>query len=69
LLADEPTGALDSNTGKDVLQLLFEVHREENLTVLLVTHDLNIAAAAHRRIEFKDGRVVRDASGEGSPAH
>jgi putative ABC transport system ATP-binding protein len=66
LLADEPTGALDSHTGKEVLELLFQVHREENLTVLLVTHDPAIAAQAHRRIEFGDGRVI-NADAEARP--
>src|SRR5690606_15391489 len=62
LLADEPTGALDSQTGKEVLDLLMEVHEEERLTVLLVTHDATVAARAHRRIEFQDGRVLRTGS-------
>jgi putative ABC transport system ATP-binding protein len=64
LLADEPTGALDSNTGKEVLDLLLEVHREEHLTVLLVTHDASVASRAHRHIEFQDGHIVSAPAGE-----
>jgi putative ABC transport system ATP-binding protein len=64
LLADEPTGALDSHTGKEVLDLLLEVHREEHLTVLLVTHDASVASRAHRSIMFQDGHIVGSRSGE-----
>jgi putative ABC transport system ATP-binding protein len=66
LLADEPTGALDSHTSKEVLDLLLEMHREEHLTVLLVTHDPNVAARAHRAIEFQDGHVLRTRSNGGA---
>jgi putative ABC transport system ATP-binding protein len=66
LLADEPTGALDSTTGKEVLDLLLEVHREEHLTVLLVTHDASVASRAHRHIEFQDGHIVGASSTGGA---
>ena len=59
LLADEPTGALDSQTGREVLQL-FESLNAEGLTLIVVTHDAQVAARARRRIRFHDGRVAED---------
>jgi len=59
LLADEPTGALDSSTGKDVMTL-FEQLNSEGLTVILVTHDANVAARARRRVGFRDGLIISD---------
>ena len=56
LLADEPTGALDSKTGHEVLELFVELHRQGN-TILVVTHDLSIAAMAERRVEIHDGLI------------
>jgi putative ABC transport system ATP-binding protein len=60
LLADEPTGNLDSQTGKLVLELLVDLHRREGTTLLLVTHDPTLAAAAERLIHLRDGRIVSD---------
>ncbi|MGA7993102.1 MAG: ABC transporter ATP-binding protein [Thermoanaerobaculia bacterium] len=57
LLADEPTGALDSKTGEDVLGLFKELHRGGN-SVVLVTHDPHIASFAERKVELRDGLVV-----------
>lgn len=57
LLADEPTGALDSKTGAEVLDLFRELHRQGN-TLLLVTHDPSIAAQAERRVEIRDGLIA-----------
>jgi putative ABC transport system ATP-binding protein len=59
LLADEPTGALDTKTGEEVLALFRELHEQGN-TVVLVTHDPGIAARAERRVELRDGLLLRD---------
>jgi putative ABC transport system ATP-binding protein len=60
VLADEPTGNLDSTNGEQVLKLLTERQRESNTTLVLVTHDPQIAARADRRIHLRDGLVVED---------
>ena len=62
LLADEPTGALDTKTGQEVLALFRELNGE-GLTLVIVTHDLGVAAQATRRITFRDGHIVSDESG------
>jgi macrolide transport system ATP-binding/permease protein len=59
ILADEPTGNLDSTNGAEVLQLLGELHKLGR-TILLVTHDPAVAARAARVIEMRDGRIVKD---------
>ncbi|MCM4082126.1 ABC transporter ATP-binding protein [Paractinoplanes hotanensis] len=59
VLADEPTGALDSANGHAVLELLRRLN-EEGTTIALITHDRDIAASMPRRIEMRDGRIVRD---------
>ncbi|MBQ8851518.1 MAG: macrolide ABC transporter ATP-binding protein, partial [Oscillibacter sp.] len=59
ILADEPTGALDSRTGREVLALLQQLHKEGN-TVVLITHDNSIAVQAQRIIRLEDGKVVYD---------
>lgn len=58
LLCDEPTGALDYNTGKQILQLLQDTCRKENITVLLITHNSALAPMADRLIRFKSGMVI-----------
>jgi len=60
LLADEPTGALDTQTGNDVLALFRDLNAE-GLTLVMVTHDPEVAQAARRRVSFRDGVVVEDA--------
>ncbi len=60
LLADEPTGNLDSARSHEIMQLLTTLNRERGLTVVLVTHEDDIAAYAQRRIDFRDGKIVRE---------
>lgn len=62
LLADEPTGNLDSENARLTLNLLGTLHREQGMTLLLITHDAGIAHSARRIIEMKDGRIVSDAA-------
>lgn len=62
LLADEPTGALDTQTGEEVLSLFRELNSED-LTLIVVTHNSEVAAQAHRRVTFRDGLIVSDAHG------
>jgi macrolide transport system ATP-binding/permease protein len=59
LLADEPTGALDTQSGAEVIKILLELHAEGH-TIIIVTHDMQVAAHADRIIELSDGRVVSD---------
>ena len=63
LLADEPTGALDSRTTSEVLDLFDELHREQGMTILLVTHEHNVAERAERIVHFHDGRLVDSGAG------
>jgi putative ABC transport system ATP-binding protein len=58
LLADEPTGNLDSDTGAEIVELLRSLSRDRGLTVVLVTHDPSIAARAPRVVRMRDGRIV-----------
>jgi len=58
LIADEPTGSLDSENGRTVLDLLGELNREFGVAILLATHDAGVAAAAKRQVRMKDGRAV-----------
>ena len=57
LLADEPTGSLDARTGASVIDLMFELNKERGSTLVLVTHDPQIAALCGRRIELAAGRI------------
>jgi lipoprotein-releasing system ATP-binding protein len=58
LLADEPTGNLDKHTGEEIMAILRRLNREQNLTIVMVTHDSRIAAEADRTVTLVDGRVV-----------
>jgi len=60
VLADEPTGNLDSHNGEHVLELLLERHRESGTTLVMVTHDPQVSARAERRIVLRDGLVIED---------
>ena len=66
ILADEPTGALDSTTGKEVLKQLKKLN-ESNKTVVIITHDLEVAAMTNRMITLKDGQVSSDNPTGGQP--
>ncbi len=57
ILADEPTGALDSSTGQDIMNLFTKVNEEEGVTVIIITHDLKIAAQCRRSLKMMDGRI------------
>ncbi len=59
VMADEPTGNLDSATGAAILELLRELHHE-GTTIVVITHDPDVAAATHRQIEIRDGRIIGD---------
>jgi putative ABC transport system ATP-binding protein len=63
LLADEPTGSLDHATGEKVIQLMFEMNREAGTTLVLVTHDREIASRCERQIRIDAGRIVAGATG------
>ena len=68
LLADEPTGNLDSHTGNGILELLAVQVMKRNLTVVMVTHNTSAAMMGSRIIELRDGRVIRDVGQEETPA-
>ena len=59
-LADEPTGQLDSHSGEEVISILTSLHAEQGITLVVVTHDSNIAKNCHRIINLKDGEIVRE---------
>src|SRR3989442_5049325 len=60
ILADEPTGALDTRTSVEVMEIFQRLNRERNLTLIIVTHEPDIAQYASRIIQFRDGRIRRD---------
>jgi len=60
LLADEPTGNLDSHTGTEILRLIHDLHERLQATILIVTHDAAVAESCPRTLTLRDGRIVRD---------
>jgi ABC-type lipoprotein export system ATPase subunit len=66
LLADEPTGNLDTATAEEVLQVIDSLNRDQGLTIVLVTHETDVAQHARRLVKLKDGRIVFDGNPEES---
>ncbi|MCL2444567.1 ABC transporter ATP-binding protein [Candidatus Saccharibacteria bacterium] len=60
IFADEPTGNLDSTTGKKIMDLLFGLNKDKGITLIIVTHDLELAARCGRQIYIKDGNIVKE---------
>jgi len=60
IMADEPTGNLDSKAGAEVMKILHRLHREKGITIVMVTHDEEIGGQAERVVRLRDGRVIRD---------
>ena len=60
LLADEPTGNLDSERSREIMELLVDLNRSHNITVVMVTHEPDMADFARRQIRFRDGRIIAD---------
>ncbi len=60
ILADEPTGNLDSQNSRNIMNILEELHSKHNVTLVLVTHDRDIASRAQRIIQLRDGRIISD---------
>ena len=65
LLADEPTGNLDSKTSREIMDLLTSLNREQGITIVMVTHEPDMAAYARRIIRFVDGRITADEHNKG----
>ncbi len=63
ILADEPTGALDSKTGNRVMEIFLKIHREEKKTLLFITHSVELAELCPRVVTLKDGRIISDQAG------
>lgn len=60
LLADEPTGNLDSRSGEEIISILTSLHTEQGITLLIITHDVNIAHHCQRVVHFRDGQIVKE---------
>jgi putative ABC transport system ATP-binding protein len=68
ILADEPTGNLDSRSGAEILDLLIKLNRDSGVTLIIVTHDPSVAERAHRTIRLKDGCIEEDYVSDAKPA-
>jgi putative ABC transport system ATP-binding protein len=68
ILADEPTGNLDSRSGAEILDLLIKLNSDSGVTLIIVTHDPNVAARAHRTIKLMDGCIEEDYVSDSKPA-
>jgi macrolide transport system ATP-binding/permease protein len=69
VLADEPTGNLDSTSSGEIMDIITRLNREQGITVILVTHDPDVGAYADRTISFRDGQVISDVRKPGTPVH
>ncbi len=67
VLADEPTGNLDSTSSTEIMEIITRLNREQGITIILVTHDPDVGAYADRTISFRDGQVVSDVRKPGAP--
>lgn len=69
LLADEPTGALDSSTSRSIMDLFHKLHQEKQMSIVLITHSQELAKETERIITLKDGQIISDCKGEGYHEH
>lgn len=65
ILADEPTGNLDQKVGREIISLFQSLNREKGVTIVIVTHDMNVAAVARRIVRLLDGRIIEDRENRG----
>jgi putative ABC transport system ATP-binding protein len=60
ILADEPTGNLDTKTGQEIMEIFTTLHKEKGITIILVTHDPEVAEFVHKRVHLRDGKIERE---------